>query len=171
MNLSPLVQIAQASAQGWLTTRLLGLTLSSADWILWLLIGLSVLSVAVMLERLAYFSTRSLPKNADLTALLSRGDFAAAERIVQRGHGMEATVVREALAAAPQGADTVEEVIASVIARERPHYERSLSFLGTLGNNAPFIGLFGTVLGIIKAFHDLAGRSLQGTQAVMAGIA
>ncbi len=173
MNLLLLVEIAQPSTQGWLTTRLLGLTLSSADWILWLLIGLSVLSVAVMLERLAYFSTRSLPKDADLSALLSRGDFAAAERIVQRGHGMEAMVVREALAAAPQGADTVEEVIASVIARERPHYERSLSFLGTLGNNAPFIGLFGTVLGIIKAFHDLGRVAVKGAavqQTVMTGI-
>ena len=36
-----------------------------------------------------------------------------------------------------------------------PRYERFLSFLGTLGSNAPFVGLFGTVLGIIKAFHDL----------------
>jgi biopolymer transport protein ExbB/TolQ len=43
--------------------------------------------------------------------------------------------------------------------------------LGTLGNNAPFIGLFGTVLGIIRAFHDLAGNTVQGTQAVMSGIA
>jgi len=173
MNLLLLSQIAQPSAQGWLTRRLLGLTLSSADWVLWLLIGLSVLSVAVMLERLAYFSIRSLPKEADLTALLSRGDFAGAERIVQRRPGMEATVVREALAAAPQGADTVEEVIASVIARERPRYERSLSFLGTLGNNAPFIGLFGTVLGIIKAFHDLGRVAVKGAavqQTVMTGI-
>src|SRR5260370_35369165 len=113
MNLSLLVEISPSSAQGWLTTRLLGLTLSSADWILWLLIGLSVLSVAVMLERLAYFSTRSLPKNADLTALLSRGDFAAAERIVQRGHGMEAPLVGEALAARPRDAATVCEVAAS----------------------------------------------------------
>ena len=50
-------------------------------------------------------------------------------------------------------------------------YEKRLAFLGTLGNNAPFVGLFGTVLGIIRAFHDLAGSALQGTQAVMAGIA
>ena len=54
---------------------------------------------------------------------------------------------------------------------ERLRYERRLAFLGTLGNNAPVIGLFGTVLGIIRAFHDLAGSSLQGTQAVMSGIA
>ena len=54
---------------------------------------------------------------------------------------------------------------------ERLRYERGLAFLGTLGSNAPFVGLFGTVLGIIRAFHDLAANSAQGAQAVMAGIA
>jgi biopolymer transport protein ExbB len=43
--------------------------------------------------------------------------------------------------------------------------------LGTLGNNAPFIGLFGTVLGIIKAFADLAKNQGGGATVVMAGIA
>ena len=59
------------------------------------------------------------------------------------------------------------------MARERPQYERFLSVLGTLGNNAPFIGLFGTVLGIIKAFHDLGEMNAKGAaiqQTVMAGI-
>ena len=60
---------------------------------------------------------------------------------------------------------------AAIVEQERLRYERGLAFLGTLGNNAPFVGLFGTVLGIIRAFHDLAGNSLQGSQAVMAGIA
>jgi biopolymer transport protein ExbB len=67
----------------------------------------------------------------------------------------------------------VEQVIASTVARERPQYERFLSFLGTLGNNAPFIGLFGTVLGIIKAFNDLGASGGKGgamQQTVMAGI-
>ena len=54
---------------------------------------------------------------------------------------------------------------------ERLRYEKRIAFLGTLGNNAPFVGLFGTVLGIIRAFHDLAGNTMQGTQAVMSGIA
>ena len=42
--------------------------------------------------------------------------------------------------------------------------ERNLAFLGTLGNNAPFIGLFGTVLGIIQAFHDLSGNQAGGVR-------
>ena len=63
-------------------------------------------------------------------------------------------------------------MIASTVARERPQYERYLSFLGTLGNNAPFIGLFGTVLGVIEAFHQLgAGPNKAAMGNVMKGIA
>jgi len=57
-------------------------------------------------------------------------------------------------------------------AHERLRLERHLAFLATLGSNGPFIGLFGTVLGIIKAFHDLAagGAGGAGASTVMAGI-
>jgi biopolymer transport protein ExbB len=56
------------------------------------------------------------------------------------------------------------------MAREHIRLERRLAFLGTLGNNAPFIGLFGTVLGIIRAFHDLSLDSQGSSSVVMAGI-
>lgn len=65
-------------------------------------------------------------------------------------------------------------MIAGAIVRYRPPYERYLAFLGTLGNNAPFVGLFGTVIGIIKAFANLAVGAAEGKAAgssvVMAGI-
>ncbi|MEI7973576.1 MAG: MotA/TolQ/ExbB proton channel family protein, partial [Bdellovibrio sp.] len=48
--------------------------------------------------------------------------------------------------------------------------EKSLGFLATIGSNAPYIGLLGTVLGIMKAFHDLATAPEAGQQTVMAGI-
>jgi biopolymer transport protein ExbB len=48
--------------------------------------------------------------------------------------------------------------------------EKNLLVLGTLGNNAPFIGLFGTVLGIIKAFNDLAIAGTSGPTVVMRGV-
>ena len=89
---------------------------------------------------------------------------------IQGKKGMEAAVIREGLASTAQGPDTVEQVIASTISRERPQYERYLSFLGTLGNNAPFIGLFGTVLGIIRAFQELGTQGSASLRAVGPGI-
>jgi biopolymer transport protein ExbB len=158
---------------GWLSRKLLGVTLTSAEWVLWVLVILSVLSIALMLERAVYFATHRLPNSEELALRLARGELEAVRTAVGNHKGMEAAVLREALASVDQGADTVEQVIASTVARERPQYERYLSFLGTLGNNAPFIGLFGTVLGIIKAFHDLGNMGAKGAaiqQTVMAGI-
>jgi biopolymer transport protein ExbB len=48
--------------------------------------------------------------------------------------------------------------------------ERGLTVLATLGSNAPFIGLFGTVLGIISAFAALGGTTQGGANSVMSGI-
>lgn len=173
--MTSLFLLAQATHPeiGWLSRKLLGVTLSSAEWVLWLLIILSVLSIALMLERAVYFATHRLPDSELLALKLSRGEFDAVRTAIQGKKGMEAAVIRDALASTAQGPDTVEQVIASTVARERPQYERYLSFLGTLGNNAPFIGLFGTVLGIIKAFHDLGAANVKGAavqQTVMAGI-
>ena len=158
---------------GWLTSHLLGATLSSAEWVLWLLAALSVLSLAVMLERLLFFRAQRLPRSDGLARRIAGGDLDAARQAAQAGNGMEAQVLRAALAALPRGADTVEQVIAATLAEERPRYERGLSVLGTLGNNAPFLGLFGTVLGVIRAFHDLGAHPVRGQaiqQTVMAGI-
>ena len=161
-----------AAEQGWLTTKLLGVTLSSAEWVLWVLAGLSVISLGLVLERTLYFLRNQLPGSEALAVGAARGELAPLKAAAEKATGMEAAVAREALAAAPMGPDTVEEIIASVVARERPQYERFLGFLGTVGSNAPFIGLFGTVLGIIKAFNDL-GVSAAGAdkrEAIMAGI-
>jgi biopolymer transport protein ExbB len=87
--------------------------------------------------------------------------------------GLEASVLRAGLQAVPQGTEAVEQALLSALTRERPRYERFLSFLGTLGSNAPFVGLFGTVLGIIKSFHDLGAVAIRGSavqQTVMTGI-
>jgi biopolymer transport protein ExbB len=172
MNLLLLAQLQHAS-QGRLTQALLGVTLTSAEWVLWLLCILSVLSIAVMMERAFFYSKNRLGNHEDVLMQLARGDLDQALTAVKDRPGMEAAVVREAVNQKAKGADTVEELIAATVAREKGQYERYLGFLGTLGSNAPFIGLFGTVLGIIKAFADLGTSGAKGAQvqqAVMAGI-
>ncbi len=146
-----------------------------AEWVLWLLLLLSVISIALTVERLLFFLRNSATRIEELMPLLVGGKLAEAKALLAGRSGMEASVLRAAIDASPGGPATVEEVIAGEIMREREPYERGLSFLGTLGNNAPFIGLFGTVIGIIKAFADLAlggaaGVAKGGASAVMAGI-
>jgi biopolymer transport protein ExbB len=101
-----------------------------AEWVMWVLIALSVASVAVMLERARYY--RSL--DDDLEKL---------------GEEVRALLRKSA-----------EEAMSGATVRVKLNLERYLAFLGTVGNNAPFVGLFGTVIGIIQAFDKLrAGES------------
>jgi len=69
-----------------------------------------------------------------------------------------------------EGPFVMAELMDSRTGIERNRLDKRLIILGTIGNNAPFIGLLGTVMGIIKAFHDLSLAAVQGPQTVMAGI-
>ena len=156
-----------------ITERLLSFTLLGSEWVLWLLIGLSVLSVTVMVER--GISLRAAAPDFEalsrkVLALLGKGDFAAAKEALGPPRSPEVRVALIGLAELARGRDATAEAMASAKSRERLTLERNLGVLGTLGNNAPFIGLFGTVLGIIRAFADLAKNQTGGAGPVMTGI-
>ncbi len=146
-------------------------TRTGAEWVMVILVGLSVASFAVILERGVFFLLRgkAVPH---LLSLLKAGRLDEARARISGRKGLEAEVARAALSAADGGPAAVKEAVDCAIAEARPAYERGLSFLGTLGNNAPFLGLFGTVVGIIRAFSDLAvgGPKGAGAAAVMSGI-
>jgi biopolymer transport protein ExbB len=151
--------------------KLLAIVNLGAAWVLWLLIGLSVISVGIMIERAAFFLARRLPNRDELAGWLLGGDFAKARGLVADRAGIEADVLRAALAQTEQGPDSVAKVVDAAMKKSRLEYESRLAYLATLGNNAPFIGLFGTVLGIIRAFGDLAKNpSATGASSVMSGI-
>ena len=152
--------------------RLLAFALLGARWVLWLLVALSVLSVTVMLERGLYFGQRRMSKRfPELLRLCQDGSLDKAAQLAA-GDAMETEVVRVAAHVAWSGLQAVEKAVASTIDRRRLEYERWLFVLGTLGNNAQFIGLLGTVLGIMSAFADLAAHpaAAAGASTVMAGI-
>ncbi len=157
-----------------ITERILSVTLVGSDWVLWLLIGLSILSVTVMIERAIVISGRS-PNLSDLgerlLKLLGAGDVAGARELLGAPKSPEVRVALVGLTELPQGRAAAAEAMASARAHERLAMEKHLGILGTLGNNCPFIGLFGTVLGIIKAFADLSRNQGGGAAVVMAGIA
>jgi biopolymer transport protein ExbB len=154
--------------------QLLDLMLRAGSrWVLWLMLGLSLAAIAVIFERVWFFVQERPPREliaGALEVLKSKGP-AAALKVLANARSMEAAVARTCLKYAADGPAAVEEHKAAILEEERLRHEKRIAFLGTLGNNAPFVGLFGTVLGIIRAFHDLAGASVQGTQAVMSGIA
>lgn len=153
--------------------NLLGLTLLGAEWVLWLLIILSIISVAIMLERAFFFLRLRIDFgqfNQDLTQKLVDNDLKGVEELCKESPTLESQIVLRGIKNQEKGTKAMEQFMTGYLASERQHLDRGLIFLGTLGNNAPFIGLFGTVIGIIQAFHDLSTNPAGGPSVVMAGI-
>ncbi len=130
--------------------------------VMWFMVGLSVLSVTAIIERMIYFmrngsQTKVLISKMD--ALFAEQKFGEARAFLTDRKGFEPRVLLAALGGVEQGKNAVKELAASASLIERQRFERFLAFLGTLGNNAPFIGLFGTVLEIIAALFELGTQS------------
>lgn len=102
---------------------------------------------------------------------LEGGKVEAAAAWCQKNPTAVAQVVGYGLAHAGRSRKDLEELMLSKLKEERLKLERFLAILGTLGNISPFIGLFGTVVGIIKAFRDLAASGTGGPSVVAQGIA
>ncbi|NOZ86868.1 MAG: MotA/TolQ/ExbB proton channel family protein [Deltaproteobacteria bacterium] len=154
-----------------LVSSLFPLTITSS--VLWLLLFLSVVSVAVMIERALFFRANQSRVHDVLDEILkdlTKGDLKSAQARIGHSNGIQARVAAKALESAQFGVDAFHEAKAAALLAERRKMEQRLAILGTLGSNAPFLGLFGTVLGIIKAFHDLSINVEGGPSTVMAGI-
>jgi biopolymer transport protein ExbB/TolQ len=159
-----------------LTNLLLRLTYVGAGWILWLLLALSVVSIALIVERCLYFYRTRVDVD-DLSARLDEQlrarNLQGAWQLVKDTHAssIESAVVAAGLVGLRNGAHACGEAMQSVKARMRPALDANLSILATIGANAPFVGLLGTVLGIIKAAHELTGNTGQDNSiAIMSGV-
>ena len=105
-----------------------------------------------------------------LCGYLSEGDMNAALRYFRSRREIVSRILAEAITNSSCAPEALAEMVEARLMMERQRLERGLSFVGTVGSNAPFIGLLGTVLGIIKAFHDLSVAEQAGPAVVMAGI-
>ena len=156
-----------------LTEQLLGMALMGAEWVLWLLLALSVVSFAIIVERMLYFHSQGADLESlgeEVRKLCAAGHPEEARVRLAADKHVAAAVVSSGLRDWMRGPEAVAESMSAAKARARLALERNLAVLGTLGSNAPFIGLFGTVIGIIKAFHDLANAQAKGPAVVMGSL-
>ncbi len=154
--------------EGMLQFALLG-----AGWVLWLLVAMSIGVVAITFER-AWFLTSDATDRGGLAkaiqTFLDEGDVTGLRARLQALTGFEARILAAGLEVEGRGTEAMERAMDGTAAAEKLRMERGLAFIATVGANAPFVGLFGTVLGIIQAFHDLAKDTTNASEAVMAGI-
>ncbi|HEU0036033.1 MAG TPA: MotA/TolQ/ExbB proton channel family protein [Kofleriaceae bacterium] len=146
---------------------------TGATWVLYLLIGLSAIQLALIIERAIAFvrSRAAASQRTRIRDALASGSMRAVALAVSGDRSLEARVIAAGAATADRGVDAVDEIMHSALVEEKLQLERGLAFLGTLGNNAPFLGLFGTVLGIIHAMADMStAAGGQASRAVLSGI-
>ncbi|MNJ92783.1 Biopolymer transport protein ExbB [compost metagenome] len=142
--------------------------------VLWLLLVLSVVSIGMILER--YFTLKKVAAEssrvrARVKLALQSNSVQDVEDLAKDPNTIEGRAASYAMKhMRDSGSRGLEEIFNTFALTERPELERFLGFLATVGSNAPYIGLFGTVLGIMKAFNDLATAPEAGQQTVMAGI-
>jgi biopolymer transport protein ExbB len=145
-----------------------------ANWVLWLLIVLSVISVGVMIDRALWLRNRDTDTERFTRELRGAFERDELDRLQTKYLGDPAVPIQvglRGLSVREHGADSVAEAMHSERARWRRAADRNLIVLGTLGNNVPFVGLFGTVLGVINAFQHLAVKSADAEKETLSTIA
>ncbi len=140
---------------------------------LWILVALSIVSVAFIIERyiaLSQVQKRSEEMSKRIQETLQSNSIREIENLAKDSSSIEGRGLSYGLRHAKDfGSKGLEEVFNSYAQTERPGLEKRLNFLATVGSNAPFIGLLGTVFGIMDAFKGLA-TSQGEIQAVLVGI-
>ncbi len=168
---------AMFKSMGWLAKGVVGILFIMSGW-----------SIGVMIDRLLAFSAARSQSRAFAPAVagaLKQGNLDEAIKVAERNNKSHlAKVVQAGLMefrahqAGPAGADLPGDVIdASKRALERTeaivHAElkSGLGSLATIGSTSPFVGLFGTVVGILNAFVGISSSHVTGLAAVAGGIA
>jgi biopolymer transport protein ExbB len=144
---------------------------AGAEWVLWLLIGLSIFSIAVIVERvlvLRSLRTDIAHLRRELVGALRDGGFKKARALLAHYRHPAARIALSgvALDEADTGPEQARHAMGAETVAQRRALERRFSFLATLGANAPFIGLFGTVVGILQAFDALGSGAAGGANAL-----
>lgn len=136
--------------------------------VLLLLVGLSIWSISIMIDRKRFLKSQiSEDSFLQIKKMLSDKKTSFAQ-LAQNDFFASAFKSAEAHSRQFQNTESIDRAISSFIKEERGALEKGLPVLATLGANAPFIGLFGTVLGIIRSFAYLGSQS--GSTAVMTGV-
>ncbi len=144
------------------------------QFVLLLLLIMSVVSIAMIFER--FMTLKKIAGESDrirarIRMALQTNSLQDFEDIAKDPSSVEGRAAAQAMKHLKvHGEKGFEEIFNTFVLTEKQDLEKFLPVLATISSNAPFIGLLGTVLGIMKAFNDLAQATDAGQQTVMAGI-
>lgn len=174
-------------AYDMLSHLFLGMSLLGAEWVLILLVILSVLSIALIFDRVLFYRAAQagiVDFRNKIRSAVASGNWESAEKTAEQRLNsmpkdrpdleteMTYSLIKHSRGQSGQKSspEVLSELARDAVFRSRLGWDKNLAILATIGSNSPFLGLFGTVLGIIKAFHELRQDSGVGIQAVSSGI-
>ena len=148
--------------------------LKSGGITIYILLACSILSLAIIIERYIYYRRRSRIKKVDFMLEVSRelgkNDVKKALEICKNTDTPFSGVVYSGLNLHGHNEMLISNTMEREITVETMKLEKYTSVVGTIGSTAVYIGLFGTVLGIIRAFHDISMSGSGGISVVISGI-
>jgi len=149
--------------------------IQAGGFTMYILLFCSFLSVTILVERIIYYRKRSRTKRAEFMTKIKRtlksGNSKMAMEICRETYAPFSNVIYSGLELHDRHGKEVSNAMEREIAIETTKLERFTGIVGTIGNTAVYIGLFGTVLGIIRAFHDIAAAGAGGMSIVIGGVA
>jgi biopolymer transport protein ExbB/TolQ len=142
---------------------------------MYILLFCSLISVTILLERLLYYRRLSKAERPEFMMKIKRalksGNLERAMEICRDTVAPFSNVVFSGLELHDRHGKEISNAMEREITIETTRLERYVSIIATIGNTAVYIGLFGTVLGIIRAFHDIAAAGAGGMAIVIGGVA
>lgn len=147
---------------------------ASANFILYFMGFLSIVSLSIILER--FISIRKISSNSRKIGLqfqevIETQDLGKVVALTSHDKSVEGRALQYGLNyISKNSVNGLDELFSSFKIMEKPKLEGNLYILGTIASNAPYIGLLGTVMGIMKAFNDLGNNPGAGNEVVMVGI-
>ena len=141
--------------------------------VLTVLAGMSILSVTIIWDRWMAFRRTRLDAQAFVTGVLRVFDQQGLRQAVEycRKTGRPVAIVVAQVLLQPGGREDRERAAQHALQLQLNALQTFVPILGTIASTAPFVGLFGTVVGIIRAFQDIAANAGGGPEVVSAGIA
>ncbi|MBV8424824.1 MAG: MotA/TolQ/ExbB proton channel family protein [Candidatus Eremiobacteraeota bacterium] len=140
---------------------------------MWALLLLSIIAVAIVIERLFFFATQRSDSRMLLRQIgerIAADDLPGALKIVRQNRGMLPRILEFGLLRGEKNRADITDALSIALMENLNMLERNLGVIGTTAVIAPFVGLFGTVLGIIRAFQDIALKGNSTPAVVAAGV-
>src|ERR1700733_154823 len=140
---------------------------------MWILLLFAVIAIAIGIGRLLFFSSQHSDSKGLLRALgqkIAANDLNGAIKVCQQNKGMLPKILEFGLKRGEKNRADITDALSIALMEHLNALERNLGIIGTIAVISPFVGLFGTVLGIIRAFQDIALKGNSTPAVVAAGV-